>query len=67
MTSDRTWAAAVAAPILVILGLTVLHSAPAVFLAYHLGLCLIMPAVLSRREGLGWRAHARKLGLAPRG
>ncbi len=67
MRPDRTWFAALAAPLVVILGLAVLHSAPAVFLAYHLGLCLVLPVLASLHEGASLRAHARKLGLVPRG
>lgn len=67
MRPDRAWFAALAAPLVVILGLAVVHSAPAVFLAYHLGLCLVLPVLASLREGASLRAHARKLGLVPRG
>lgn len=56
-----------AAPLLVATGLVVLRSAPFVFVAYHLLLCLLVPALLSRRAGLGLVAHARSLGLGRRG
>jgi membrane protease YdiL (CAAX protease family) len=48
---ERWWIWAVAAPVLVVLCLTVGHSAPAVFVVYHLGLCLVVPAVAARRQG----------------
>ncbi|MGD9547549.1 MAG: CPBP family intramembrane glutamic endopeptidase [Candidatus Krumholzibacteriia bacterium] len=59
MTSDRTWAAAVVAPILVILGLAVLHSAPAVF--------LLAPAMFPAPDTLdkvlsGWGLDSRHPG-----
>lgn len=56
-----------AAPLLVAAGLVLLRSAPFVFVAYHLLLCLLVPALLSRRAGLGLVAHARSLGLGRRG
>lgn len=56
-----------AAPLLVAAGLVLLRSAPFVFVAYHLLLCLLVPALLSRRAGLGLVAHARSLGLRRRG
>jgi membrane protease YdiL (CAAX protease family) len=61
------WCLALLAPVVVIVGLVVLRRAPLVFLFYHVGLCLVVPWLVSRREGLGWRAHAAALGLAPRG
>jgi membrane protease YdiL (CAAX protease family) len=59
--------AGLAAPLLVAFGLVVLRSAPFVFLAYHLGLCLLVPAWLARRSGRGLGEHARTLGLGRRG
>ncbi len=53
----------VLAPVVVVGGLLALRSAPVVFAVYHVGLCLVAPAVAARRRGLSWRAHARELGL----
>lgn len=55
------------APLLVTAGLLGLHSVAAVLAVYQVGLCLVVPAVLARRAGLGWRGHARNLGLVRRG
>ncbi len=62
-----TWLLALLAPLLVIAILAGLHSVPIVFATYHVGLCLMLPAVLAKRAGLGWRDHARQLGLVRRG
>lgn len=59
--------AAVAAPLLVVSGLLLLRSAPFVFVSYHLGLCLLVPLLASRRAGLGVAAHLRALGIERRG
>lgn len=59
--------AAAAAPLLVAFGLVLLRSAAFVFAAYHVVLCLVVPAWLARRSGCGLGAHARALGLARRG
>ena len=67
MSNRHTWLPALAGPLLVVLGLTVLHSAPLVFVCYHVVLCLAVPAGLSRRAGLDPAAHLRALGLARRG
>lgn len=60
------WLLAMLAPAMVVLGLS-LQLAPLVFLLYHVVLCLLVPWLMSRRRGLGWRAHAADLALAPRG
>jgi len=59
----RLWLLAALAPLLVAAGLLGLRSVVAVVLLYHVGLCLVVPALIARREGLGWREHARRLGL----
>jgi len=43
-----------------------LHDLRLTFLAYHLGVCLLLPLAISLREGRGLRGHARLLGLEPR-
>lgn len=58
---------AASAPLLVVLALRELGSAPLVFAAYHVGLCLLVPWLASRREGLSVAAHLRTLGLERRG
>ncbi len=63
----RTWLLAAAAPLLVSGGLIGLRSVTAVVVGYHLCLCLLVPALLARREGLSWRDHAQRLGLVPGG
>jgi membrane protease YdiL (CAAX protease family) len=67
MNPTRTLLPGLAGPLIVALGLLVLHSAPMVFLTYHLGLCLLLPALISRRAGLSWSAHGERLGLSRRG
>lgn len=57
------WLWAALAPLLVVLGLLGLHSVVAVFALYHVGLCLVVPAVLALRAGLSWRTHVQNLGL----
>ncbi len=47
------WLPAVAAPLLVAAGLLAAHSVTLVFLAYHLGLCLALPWLVSWRHGDG--------------
>jgi len=67
MNLPTPWLWAVLAPLLVIVGLAGLHSVPIVFAVYHVGLCLLLPAVSSRSRGLSWREHAQQLGLVRRG
>ncbi len=67
MNTFRTLLPAVAGPLIVVLGLTVLDSAPLVFAFYHVLLCLAVPAWLSRGAGLGLAAHLQALGLVRRG
>lgn len=54
------------APVVVVGGLQ-LQRASLVFLSYHVGLCLLVPWLLSWRRGLCWRGHLAALALAPRG
>ena len=61
------WWPAFLAPALVALGLLVLHQVWFVFLAYHVALCLGLPLLAARREGLDARALARRLGLVREG
>ena len=54
-----------AAPAVVTITLLVFHDVFAVFVLYHLGVCLVLPAVVNlvvRRRG--WRSHLAALGLA---
>ncbi|MBK8164892.1 MAG: CPBP family intramembrane metalloprotease [bacterium] len=67
MTSLNRLLPGLAAPLLVAAGLVLLRSAPFVFVAYHLLLCLLVPLLQARRSGLGFAAHARALGLNRRG
>ena len=67
MKQARQIAPALAGPLLVMFGLQVLGSAPFVFVAYHLVLCLLVPWWWSRREGLSTARHAESLGLERRG
>ena len=60
---NRDWALAVLAPLLVAGGLLGLHNVWAVFLGYHCGLCLVVPAVVVRRENSTWLEFLRRLGL----
>jgi len=58
-------------PVLLLLGapLTViltLHDLRLTFLSYHLGVCLVLPLLISLGEGRGPAGHARLLGLVPR-
>ncbi len=67
MSNRRPLLVAMLAALTVVLGTSVLHSAPFVFAAYHLVLCLLVPRLVSRRQGLDWRAHLRRLGVVRRG
>ena len=67
MSNRRPLLVAMLAALIVVLGTTVLHSAPFVFAAYHLVLCLLVPLLVSRRQGLDLAAHLRSLGLVRRG
>jgi membrane protease YdiL (CAAX protease family) len=67
MSTLRTLLPAVAGPLVVVLGLTVLDSAPLVFAFYHVLFCLAVPAWVSRGAGLGLDAHLQALGVARRG
>jgi membrane protease YdiL (CAAX protease family) len=60
---DRDHWFAALAPLTVVVALEVLHSAFVVFAVYHVGLCLVLPAWLTRRAGGSWRQHLRTLGL----
>ncbi len=51
------------APLVVVATLLLGRSVWLTFLIYHLGICLVAPAIHSRREGRGLRAHARMVGL----
>ena len=51
-----------AAPLLVALGLVFLRSAPFVFVAYHVVLCLVVPAWLASRTRRDLGSHARAAG-----
>jgi hypothetical protein len=57
------WWPAVLAPLLVVLGLSVLGNVWFVFLGYHVGLCLVVPPLVARREGETAREFLRRLGL----
>lgn len=67
MSNRRPLLVAMLAALIVVFGTTVLHSAPFVFGAYHLVLCLLVPLLVSRRAGLDLAAHASLLGLNRRG
>lgn len=67
MSNRRPLLVAMLAALIVVLGTSVLHSAPFVFAAYHLVLCLLIPLLMSRHEGLDLAAHLRRLGVARRG
>lgn len=67
MRNQRPLLLAVAGPLTVLLGLKVFHSAPLVFVSYHLLLCLGVPAALSFVGGWNPAAHAQALGLQRRG
>ena len=54
---------AVAAPVVVIICIDVLHSVWWTFALYQVGICLVLPAVESRAQGRSWREHAILLGL----
>lgn len=60
------WLLAALAPVVVVVGL-LLGQAPLVFLFYHVGTCLLVPWLVSRRRGLDWRAHMAELALVRRG
>ncbi|MEZ4386070.1 MAG: CPBP family intramembrane glutamic endopeptidase [Candidatus Krumholzibacteriia bacterium] len=51
MQTRWEWLPAVAAPVVVTAGLLAAHSAALVFLAYHFGLCLALPWLVSWRRG----------------
>lgn len=67
MNSFRQLLPAFAGPLLVVFGLMVLRSAPFVFVAYHLVLCLVVPWLMSRVAGRPIAAHLAGLGLNRRG
>lgn len=54
---------AIAAPLAVIVSLFWLHSVWWVFATYQVAICLVAPAIESRRSGRSWREHATLLGL----
>jgi membrane protease YdiL (CAAX protease family) len=54
---------AVAAPLAVVVCIVWLHSVWWVFATYQVAICLVAPAVESRRSGRSWREHAALLGL----
>lgn len=54
---------AVAAPLVVVFCIEVLHSVWWTFATYHVGICLVAPALESRRAGRSWRDHVVLLGL----
>lgn len=64
---DRDLWLAALAPLTVVVALEVLHSAFLVLAVYHVGLCLALPAWLTRRAGGSWRRHLRALGLVGAG
>jgi len=55
---------AVAAPLAVIVGIGYLRSAWWTIAIYHVGICLVAPAIESRLAGRSWRQHAAMLGLS---
>jgi membrane protease YdiL (CAAX protease family) len=61
------WWLAIAGPVIVAVGLLILQQVAVVILVYQLGLCLVVPAWLARREGRSWRGHRRDLALGGRG
>ena len=67
MRNHRPLLLAVAGPLTVLLGLKVFHSAPLVFVSYHVLLCLGVPAAFSFVGGWNSAAHAQALGLERRG
>ncbi len=67
MDTLRRLLIALAGPLVVVLALVVMHSAPLVFLLYHVGFCLALPLAVSVRAGLTPVEHARRLGLVRRG
>lgn len=67
MDTSRRLLIALAGPLVVVLGLKALHSAPLVFLLYHVMLCLVLPLAFALRAGLSPLEHARQLGLVRRG
>jgi membrane protease YdiL (CAAX protease family) len=54
---------AIIAPLDVVVCIFWLHSVWWVFATYQVAICLVIPAVASRRSGLTWREHAALLGL----
>jgi membrane protease YdiL (CAAX protease family) len=54
---------AITAPLAVIVCIFWLHSVWWVFATYQVAICLVAPAVESRRSGRSWREHAALLGL----
>lgn len=61
-------ALAAGAPLAVVLALAATGNVFVAFVAYHVLLCLVVPAIVDRARGLSWSDYARKLGLvAPSG
>ena len=67
MDTSRRLLIALAGPLVVVPGLLVAHSAPLVFLLYHVLLCLVLPLAFALRARLSPLEHARQLGLVRRG
>ncbi len=59
----RNWSLALLAPLIVALGLVILRDVWVVFLGYHVGICLLAPALMAWRGGISAREFARRLGL----
>jgi membrane protease YdiL (CAAX protease family) len=57
---------AIAAPLAVIVSIEWLHSVWWTFATYQVFICLVAPAIESRRNGRSWRDHAALLGLRGR-
>ena len=57
---------AIAAPLAVVVSIEWLHSVWWTFATYQVFICLIAPAIESRRNGRSWREHAELLGLRRR-
>lgn len=54
-----------AAPAAVVVALLVFHDVFAVFAVYHVGICLLVPALVNLAgRSTGWRGHVDRLGLA---
>jgi membrane protease YdiL (CAAX protease family) len=54
---------AIAAPLAVVICIFWLHNVWWVFATYQAAICLVAPAIESRRSGRSWREHAALLGL----